>query len=404
MTSISCTSAIACGDSGIISIRLLAIIGSLEVGGAERHLVQVLPALKSLDYSLAVHTLTHKGKLARQLESAGIEVFEPPFSAFLRRIPRVVGRPALVVVAVISLWWRIVRLRPSLVHFFLPEAYLVGSLCSLAAGGNHCRVMSRRSLNRYQKKHVVLAALERLLHGRMTAILGNSRAVVAELVAEGAPQERVELIYNGVDLLQFEGLGSREAARRVLQVPSAALVMTVVANLIPYKGHDDLVEALSLVKSELPNEWLMLWVGRDSGIAGQLLLKAKSYGLEKHLRWLGQREDVPEILQASDIGLLCSHEEGFSNSLLEYMAASLPTIVTDVGGNAEAVPDGVCGRVVPAKSPRDLGRAIVELAGDVGLRATMGKAARERAEEQFSFAGCVSRYDQLYRRLESGGR
>lgn len=287
-------------------------------------------------------------------------------------------------------------------HFFLPEAYLVGSLCSMLAGGNHLRVMSRRSLNRYQDKNSFLAALERTLHGRMAAILGNSRAVVEELLEEGAPAERVGLIYNGVDISAFDKIGDRDSSRAGLEIPSTALVISVVANLIPYKGHDDLLEALSAVKSDLPDEWLMLWVGSDSGIAEELLSKAKSYGLEEHLRWLAQRDDVPEILRASDIGLLCSHQEGFSNSLLECMAASLPMIVTNVGGNAEAVPDGVCGRVVPANSPRDLSRAIIELIGHPELRARMGKAGRERVEKRFSLARCVARYDELYRRLESG--
>jgi glycosyltransferase involved in cell wall biosynthesis len=236
----------------------------------------------------------------------------------------------------------------------------------------------------------------------MAAILGNSRAVVAELVEEGAPAEHLRLIYNGVNLSEFEKIGDRDSARAVLGIPPTALVMTVVANLIPYKGHDDLLEALSAVKLELPDEWLMLWVGSDSGIAEELLSKAKSYGLEEHLRWLAQRDDVPGILLASDVGLLCSHEEGFSNSLLEGMAASLPMIVTDVGGNAEAVLDGVCGRVVPAKSPWDLSRAIAELSENPELRARMGKAGRERVEKRFSLARCVACYDELYRQLESG--
>ena len=361
--------------------------------------MQVLPLLKDLDYEVSVFTLTHKGQLADRLEAAGIEVAEPPLSRVLRGLPRVLGRPILGVIAAMSLWWRLVRLRPSIVHFFLPEAYLVGSFCCLAAGGKHVRVMSRRSLNRYQKKYALLARLERLLHGRMSAILGNSRAVVSELVEEGAPPERVVLVYNGVDLSRFGQSGSREAARGRLEIPSDAFVLTVVANLIPYKGHENLLDALALVNGQLPGEWLMLWVGSDSGIATHLLSKARSLGLERHLRWLGRRHDVPDILRASDVGILCSHEEGFSNSLLEYMAASLPAIVTDTGGNAEAVRDGHSGRVVPAGSPRALAEAIVELSRDAQLRERMGQAARERVERYFSLAECVTGYDRLYRRI-----
>ena len=355
--------------------------------------------LKDLGYEVSVYTLTHKGRLAARLEASGIEVEEPPFNRVFRGMPRILGRPMLGMVAALSLWWRLVRLRRAIVHYFLPEAYLIGSLCTLAAGRKHIRVMSRRSLNRYQRKYALVSGLERALHRRMSAICGNSKAVISELVEEGAPQERVVLVYNGVDISRFEPVESREAIRARLDIPTGALVMTVVANLIPYKGHADLLDALAEIEGRLSDAWLMLWVGADSGIADRLLSKAGSLGLERRLRWLGRRQDVPEILQASDIGILCSHEEGFSNSVLEYMAASLPAIVTDTGGNAEAVVDGQIGRVVPVGATRDLAGAIVELASDEGLRERMGKAARRLAEDRFSISDCVSGYDRLYRRL-----
>src|SRR3546814_4809262 len=78
-----------------------------------------------------------------------------------------------------------------------------------------------------------------------------------------------------------------------------------------------------------------LVVGRDDGIGDQLLAKAASYGIPSNVRFLGSREDVPSLVAGSDIGVLCSHEEGFSNAILEYMQAGLPVVATDVGGNAD---------------------------------------------------------------------
>ena len=83
--------------------------------------------------------------------------------------------------------------------------------------------------------------------------------------------------------------------------------------------------------------------GRDDGIGSSLKTKTRKLGIAEHVRFLGQRPDVVELLRIADIGLQCSHEEGFSNALLEAMAAGLPTIATDVGGTAEAVVDGVTG-------------------------------------------------------------
>ena len=114
------------------------------------------------------------------------------------------------------------------------------------------------------------------------------------------------------------------------------------------------------------------------------------------------RRDVERILPAADLGVLASHEEGFSNAVLEIMATGLPVVVTDVGGNAEAVPDGECGRVVPPRAPAALAAAIVELAGDLRRRRTMGAAARRRVADRFSVEVCVDRYLRLYASLRAG--
>ncbi|MDZ4057391.1 MAG: glycosyltransferase, partial [Polynucleobacter sp.] len=102
-----------------------------------------------------------------------------------------------------------------------------------------------------------------------------------------------------------------------------------------------------------------------------------------------------------DIGVLCSHEEGFSNAVLESMAARLPMIVTDVGGNAEAVEDGVTGYVIPPKNPVELARALQRLALDPDRR-LIGERGRERVETHFSMATCINDYLSLYRKTVLG--
>jgi glycosyltransferase involved in cell wall biosynthesis len=100
--------------------------------------------------------------------------------------------------------------------------------------------------------------------------------------------------------------------------------------------------------------------------------------------------------------MLCSHQEGFSNAVLEGMAASLPMIVTNVGGNAEAVLDGECGIVVPPSDPPRLAEAIARLAKSPELRTAFGGAARRRVTEHFSLESSVEAYDAMYRALLSG--
>ena len=179
-------------------------------------------------------------------------------------------------------------------------------------------------------------------------------------------------------------------------------MFVVVANLIPYKGHREFLKSLEIAKSRMPATWQALIVGRDDGIGHELKSIAKSFNIEKQVHFLGLRRDIPDILKACDVGILCSHEEGFANSILEGMAAGLPMIVTDVGGNAEAVLHEETGLVVPLGDVDRLAESLVRLAGDESLRKTMGAAGRRRVEEKFPIGKCVSDYDELYRSLLMG--
>ena len=376
---------------------LLVVTGDLDLGGTERHLVQVLPRLPRERYRVLVYTLSHKGALAPELEAGGIPVVEPPLAGVLSgRLGRVGRRSLLLAVSVARLCVLMVRERPAVVHLFLPEAYLVGGLSALLT---RCRVrvMSRRSLNVYQRKRRLAARLERWLHRHMQVVLGNSAAVVDELRAEGVAAHRLGLIYNGVDTAGYSG--DRGAARAALGIAGDALVLVTVANLIEYKGHADLLDALGRIGGDLPPGWVLLCVGRDDGLGAALDARAAALGLAGNVRWLGERSDVPALVRCADIGFLCSHEEGFSNTILEGMAAALPMVVTDVGGNREAVVDGITGLIVLPREPRALADAVLALARDPTRRAAMGAAGRRRVAETFSLEACVARYERLYSAL-----
>lgn len=381
-------------------IEIVFVIGNLDVGGAERHLVQVLPKLKHVGFSPLVYTLTHKGKLATVLENQGVRVVEPWFAAYFRRMPALFRRLLLTPFSLVTFCILMLRCRPSVVHFFLPESYLLGGISSLLMGPR-IKVMSRRSLNLYQLKHPVSARIERMLHSSMNAILGNSKAVVRELAGEGVKTHRLGLLHNGIDLDIFDKLPSRSSVRSALGIGQDTLMMVCVANLIPYKGHIDLIHALGEIRLELPCDWVMALVGRDSGIAPELQALAKRQGVAEHIHWLGERSDAIAICSAADVGVLSSHQEGFSNSVLEGLAAGIAMVVTDVGGNAEAVMDGVSGLVVPARDPSALGQALLRLANDTGARQRMAQVGRQRVIDNFSLTTCVNRYAGLYRALLS---
>jgi glycosyltransferase involved in cell wall biosynthesis len=257
--------------------------------------------------------------------------------------------------------------------------------------------MSRRSLSSYQQNWPTVARLERRLHEKMDAVIGNSRAVVRELLDEGIPKSKVRLIYNGIAFTKQ--LPDRAEARQALGLDDSTLVGAVVANLIHYKGHRELVRALSHVAANLSIPWRILVAGRDHGIRAELESLAEARGIREHIEFLGERANIPQLLAAADFGLLTSREEGFSNVILEGMAAGLPMIVTDVGGNPEAVLDGETGCVVPPYRPKAIADAILRLARNPELRRHLGEEARARAEDKFSIERCVRAHADLYQDL-----
>ncbi len=376
-------------QTACLNPRVLVVIGQLAVGGTERHLAQILPDLRAAGLDVRVFALKPGGAIAEYLESRGV-----PVIAYATRRDgwRGVLQAALLLVRVMR------ESRPDIVHFFLPAAYLVGVFATWPIRAK--RVMSRRSLANYQARYPGLRLLERMCHMGMDAVLANSQAVARELEAEGVPRRKLSVIYNGVT--DRSRAFDRANAREELGISSGALVLVMVANLMPYKGHADLLEALALSRSSFPPEWIVLLAGRDDGIGGELNALAVRLGIDAHLRWLGAVDDIGPCLAAADIGVLASHEEGFSNAVLEGMAAGLPMVVTDVGGNAEAVINGVCGLVVPPRDPEALAAALCMLADSCSMRVRLGQAARERAAACFTVDACVAKYEQLYRDIAMG--
>jgi len=377
---------------------LLIVIDQLGVGGTERQLTEILPRLKKDNYTIIVYALSSKGQCADILSQNNIQIIPPPFYKTLLRCGPI-GRGLLLFCSMCKLTVLILRIKPRLIHYYLPKAYLVGSICAFLTSSRKL-VMSRRSLNTYQRKHPLLASFERKLHRRMSMILANSKSVFEQLQNdEDVSKDRMRIIYNGVDTSKFSKKVDTVKLRSDMRISENSLVFIIVANLFPYKGHADLLKALFNARNDLPDNWVLLCVGRDENILKDLKQQSKEYAIEEHIRWLGKRNDVPELLLSSDIALLCSHEEGFSNSILEAMAAKLPLIVTDVGGNTEAVIDGVSGIVVPPKNPKALSKAICRLASDKQLRINMGRAGFQQVQERFSLERCVDSYDAIYSEL-----
>ena len=312
------------------------VIGQLDLGGAENHLLRILPRIDHERFEPVVYALHSGGVLRPAIIEAGVRVIDIP------------GKWK----GISSLWLNTIHLcftlrreKPEILHFFLPEAYILGTLCSVVIPGV-LRIMSRRSLNDYQKNNSLLKRIEYFLHGYMDVVLGNSFSVIEQLIEEGINKSKIGLIYNGIEVGTFRTVEAHREAREKLNISNNTLVFLMVANLIPYKGHKDLLDAFGHIAEKLPDEWQLFCVGRDDGYGAELIEYAIGLGINQNITWTGQTLDVNTYYSSADIGILPSHQEGFSNNLIEGMAAGLPMVVTDVGGNGEAVIDGQSGIII----------------------------------------------------------
>jgi len=376
--------------------KLLYVIGSLELGGAEKHLTHIAIGLKKRGWAPGFFVLDTNSPLALLLKDNHIPIHTKILPRWVEKIPNkrlrngirfVLATPVLLT----CLW----RLKPQIVHFFLPVGYILGGITSLFAPVK-IRIMSRRSLNCYQASQKLCAALEKRLHKTMTAICANSLRVKENLEAEGVPASQIRLLYNGINTQPFQGPFDRQGARQQVGLTQETVVFVIVANLFPYKGHEDLLRALALIRQSLPSPWALLCVGRDRGAGRHLQHLCKELDLSQNVTFLGEQSDGAFFLRMADIGVLCSHQEGFSNAVLEGMAASLPMVVTDVGGNGEAVINGETGLVVPPHTPSALSQALLDLALNPAKRLEMGRKGAERVDRLFRLETCLDAYEALY--------
>ena len=376
--------------------RILFIIGSLSIGGAENHLAQVSYGLLEKGWNVEICLLAPNIEIDQKLLHKKLKIFHVPRSfaenKILKQLP--LFKLILMIACSLLLLKILMTRKYSVVHMFLPQAYLVGGFLSIMARVP-IKIMSRRSLNHYQKKNRLFYICEKILHKRMNMILGNSKKVIEDLRQEGVREEKIRLIYNGINIKKFK-IKEKTAAtcREKLGINTHDFVIIMVANLIPYKGHMDLIRAVSSIDKQI-NDWKLILLGNDRGIKESLVKTIKSYNLEKKVIIKEKIVNVEDFLFASDLAVLSSHEEGFSNSILEYMAAELPIVATDVGGNREAIGTEEIGLVVPSKNPIELGKAILKL-HKTKLRKEMGNKARLRVASMFSLDKCVVNYEKLY--------
>ncbi len=365
-----------------------------RTGGTEQHLAQLIRGLAKLGFrSTLVAFDMGDNPLLEGLRQQGVPVIHLPVAR--EYVPNAVRQAA-------RLAGLIRAHRYDIVQTYHQKADTYGALIAWCAGARHL-VSSKRDTGELRKPlHIFL---NRRLRGLFQAfIMTADRVRTAVVRRDGLPPARVTTIHNGVDAQRFAvpTAAQREAARARFGFGADDFVVGMVAGFRPEKNHDIFFAGLAQAAPAIPT-LRVLAVG-----AGELLesyrQKLAASALGDRVRFVGDVPDVVPYLWAMDVGCLTpGANEGFSNAVIEQMATGLPMVVTDVGGNAEAVVDGLNGAVIAPRDAPALAAALQRIHADAAARAAMGAASRRRVEESFSIEQMCAAHAALYRSLLRAG-
>jgi sugar transferase (PEP-CTERM/EpsH1 system associated) len=361
--------------------RIVHVIPTLRTGGLEKMLLRLITDLAG-EFEHVVVTPSRHGSLT------------PAFS----RVARVV---ALGESRAPDRWMalrmaRLLRaLRPRIVHsrnWTCIDAIIAARLAGVRTviHGEHGRdATDADGRNRVRRR------VRRALALLVTEFTAVSRDLARWLVEDvGVPARKVRHIPNGVDAECFAPR-QRDAARHALDVPPGAAVIGTVGRLDPVKDHVGLIRGFA---AAIPGRSAVLVITGDGPCRARIEDAARELGVDDRVRVLGERDDVPTVLNAFDLFVLPSLGEGMSNAVLEAMATGLPVLATRIGGNSELVVDDVTGTLVPRGSHEALVGAMRRYVDHPELMRAHGRAGRVRVEAEFTLATTFGAYRKLYHR------
>ena len=349
--------------------HVLLVVDQLNrtMGGGERIALKLAELLPDYGFSASVLTfLAHA-------ECPGLKL-ELPYPIYELPLKRTYDLTALR--AAFELRRFIKQQKIRIVYTFFESSdlwagFVAKTLCDVKL------VWSRRDMGILRsRKHQVAYRLLARLPDAVFAVSEQVRLHCTQV--DGISPARVQTIHNGLNLADWAP--SSRTTRT-----AGKFHVTTAGNIRRVKGHDVFIQAAALVVSTFPNV--------SFSIAGEVLEReyfeglknlVHELGLDDHFTFLGGVKNLCQHFASADIFVLPSRSEGFSNAIVEAMASSLPVVATNVGGNAEAVRDGVTGFVVPSEDPAALSRAVLRLLLDPALANAMGVAGREIAEEEFT--------------------
>ena len=372
------------------NIFLLVDILQGSTGGAEKQILELSKNIDRSKYSLIVGCLSGKDALLNELSKSGVLTI----SFKIKRIYDIFG---IIQGLKFKKFLRDKKVNILMTYHFGSDIWgtIFGRLARVPV-----IISNRRDMGFWKKWYHNMAY--KLINRFINKVIVVSDAVKQAVIRlERLSLDKVVVVRNGIDLSHFKTSVDKYAIKNSLGISENTFVIGCVGNIKNVKGQEYLIKALTEVRTKISN-FKCIFIGGEFEKEAQTI---KNYihicGVNDLCLFLGKRNDIPNLLSIMDICVLPSLSEGFSNTLLEYMAAGKPVVATSVGGNVELISHQENGILVPPADSYALAEATINLLSDVELRQRLCQAARKKVFESFSIGKMAKKYENLFEELTS---
>ena len=380
-------SSVPAKDNNLPRIPICYVIPSIDTpnAGTERHLLQLVRSLDREAFDPLLIVLRHSpwtrklGRTDLPIRVLGIHSLRSPASWIgITRLARIMRRHGT-----------------KIAELYFVEGHFLGAIAAKLAAVP--AVLSWRRDLAYQNS-IKERWMVKIANPLVSRLLANSNAVrdaISQI--EGIPQDRFDVIYNGVDLDNFDRQVQQSPSDPFQEFSKHKRVVSLMANLRPIKNIRCFLQAARWVAEDRDDVVFLVLGSGEEEVA--LKRYADELGINDRIYWAGSVSEPAPYLKRSEIGCLSSDSEGLPNAVVEYMAAGLPVVATAVGGIPEVVIDGVTGCLVDKGDAAGFAKHILDLLNNPERRAKMGTAGRQRVEQRFSLNTHMRSYQQRCKQL-----
>lgn len=356
------------------------VIPSMNIGGREKVVLDVLEHIDKKRFIVEVACLGRRGSLYHAFRSKHVTVhflnkqrgFSPRVYFQLRRL--------------------ITEKRFDIVHSHNPGAFLYGAIAAILAKVSTI-------INSEHGYADVISWRKRIAESILTNRISRTLAVSKDLASilsnrPFARKSNIQILHNGIDVDKFSSSKKRAVIRESIGIKDPEILIGTVARLAAVKGHETLIRSFRLIRYAFSEAKLLIVGDGDRKEVLQNLVR--ELNLRENVIFAGQRSDIPDVLSAMDIFVLSSLNEGLSITLLEAMASGLPVVATSVGGNLEVVENGISGLLVPSNDAEKMAEALNSIITDKSIPRSFGEAAKRRVREHFGAQRMVKDLETIY--------